>query len=55
MMSHNEEVDAESTIFTEGINSLAEKIMYNFQYTLSYLSENYEGEINDILSLDENY
>ena len=55
MMDHNEEVDAESAIFTEGINSLAEKIMYNFQYTLSYLSENYEGEINDILSLDENY
>jgi len=55
MMDHNEEVDAESAIFTEGINSLAEKIMSNFQDTLSYLSENYEGDIQDILSLDENY
>ena len=55
MMDHNDEVDAESTIFTEGINRLSEKIMSNFQDTLSYLSENYEGEINDILSLDENY
>jgi hypothetical protein len=55
MMSHNEEVDAESAIFTEGINSLAEKIMSNFQDELAYMSDNYEGEINDILSLDENY
>ena len=55
MMSHNEEVDAESTIFTEGINRLAEKIMSNFQDELAYMSENHEGDIQDILSLDENY
>jgi hypothetical protein len=55
MMDHNDEVDAEDPKFAEGINRLAEKIMSNFQDTLSYISEHYEGDIQDILSLDENY
>ena len=55
MMDHNDEVDVNDPKFADSINSLAEKIMGDFQDTLSYLSEHYEGEIEDILSLDENY
>jgi hypothetical protein len=29
--------------------------MSNFQDELAYMSENHEGDIQDILSLDENY
>lgn len=55
MMDHNDEVDAEDPKFSDSINRLAEKIMSNFQDELAYISENYEGEIGEILSLDENY
>jgi hypothetical protein len=55
MMDHNDEVDAEDPKFSDSINRLTEKIMSNFQDTLSYISEHYEGDIQDILSLDENY
>jgi hypothetical protein len=55
MMTHNEEIDAEDPKFAEGIDDLTKMIMYSFQETLSYISENYEGEIEQILSLDENY
>ena len=36
--------------FADSINRLAEKIMSNFQDELAYISENYEGEIGEILS-----
>lgn len=55
MMTHNEEIDAEDPKFSDSINRLAEKIMSNFQDELAYMSENHEGEIEEILSLDENY
>ena len=55
MMDHNDEVDAEDPKFSDSINRLAEKIMSNFQDELAYMSENHEGDIQDILSLDENY
>jgi hypothetical protein len=55
MMDHNDEVDVNDPKFAEGINRLAEKIMSNFQDELAYISENHEGDIQDILSLDENY
>ncbi len=55
MMDHNDEVDVNDPKFAEGINRLAEKIMSNFQDELAYISDNYEGDIQDILSLDENY
>ena len=55
MMDYNDEVDVNDPKFTEGINRLAEKIMSNFQDDLAYISDNYEGDIQDILSLDENY
>lgn len=47
---NNEEVDVNNPKFEEGINKLAENIMSSFQDTLAYISENYEGEIEDILS-----
>jgi len=47
---NNEEVDVNNPKFEEGIDDLAENIMSSFQDTLSYLSENYKGEIEDILS-----
>ncbi len=52
MDMNNEEVDVKDPKFTEGIDDLAKMIMVSFQDTLSYLSENYEGEIENILSLD---
>ena len=56
MMDHNDEVDVNDPKFTEGINRLAEKIMGNFQDELtSKIYWNYEGDIEDILSLDDNY
>ena len=55
MMEHNDEVDVNDPKFSEGIDDLAKMIMVSFQDTLSYLSEHYEGEIENILSLDENY
>ena len=55
MMDHNDEVDVNDPKFADSINRLAEKIMSNFQDELAYISENYEGEIEEILSLDENY
>jgi hypothetical protein len=55
MMDYSDEVDVKDPKFAEGINSLAEKIMGNFQDELSYITENYEDDIQDILSLDENY
>ena len=55
MMDHNDEVDAEDPKFSDSINRLAEKIMSNFQDELAYMSENHEGDIQDILSLDDNY
>jgi aromatic ring-opening dioxygenase LigB subunit len=53
MDMNNEEVDVKDPKFAEGIDDLAKMIMVSFQDTLSYLSEHYEGEINDILSLDD--
>lgn len=50
MDMNNEEVDVNNPKFEEGINKLAENIMSSFQDTLAYISENYEGEIEDILS-----
>lgn len=50
MDMNNEEVDVKNPKFEEGINKLAENIMSSFQDTLAYISENYEGEIEDILS-----
>ena len=55
MMDHNDEVDVNDPKFADSINRLAEKIIGNFEDTLSYISEHYEDEIEDILSLDENY
>ena len=55
MMDYNEEIDITDPKFAEAINSLAEKIMGNFQDDLAYISDNYEGDIQDILSLDDNY
>jgi hypothetical protein len=51
----NNEVDVNDPKFAEGIDDLTKMIMSSFQETLSYISEHYEGEIEDILSLDENY
>ena len=50
MDMNNEEVDVNNPKFEEGIDKLAENIMSSFQDTLAYISENYEGEIEDILS-----
>jgi hypothetical protein len=50
MDMNNEEVDVNDPKFEEGINKLAENIMSSFQDTLAYISENYEGEIENILS-----
>jgi hypothetical protein len=50
MDMNNEEVDVNNPKFEEGINKLAENIMSSFQDTLAYISENYEGEIENILS-----
>ena len=50
MDMNNEEVDVNNPKFEEGINKLAENIMSSFQDTLAYISENHEGEIEDILS-----
>jgi len=51
----NNEVDVNDPKFAEGIDNLTKMIMVSFQDTLSYISEHCEGEIEDILSLDENY
>jgi len=51
----NNEVDVNDPKFAEGIDDLTKMIMSSFQETLSYISEHYEGEIEDILSLDDNY
>jgi len=50
MDMNNEEVDVKDPKFEEGIDDLAKMIMVSFQDTLSYLSEHYEGEIENILS-----
>ena len=55
MKDYNEEIDITDTKVAEAINSLAEKIMGNFQDVLAYISENYEDDIENILSLGDNY
>jgi len=50
MMDYNDEVDVKDPKFADSINSLAEKIMRNFQDELSSISETYEDDIQDILS-----
>jgi hypothetical protein len=55
MKDYNEEIDITDTKVAEAINSLAEKIMGDFQDKLAYISDNYEDDIENILSLGDNY
>jgi hypothetical protein len=55
MKSYNSEVDVEDPKYKSAIDELTLLIMDDFHYSLSYLSEEYENHVNDILALDENY
>jgi len=55
MKSYNSEVDVEDPKYKSAIDELTLLIMDDLHHTLSYFSEEYENQINDILSLDENY